>query len=219
LIQSSLDPSKRELEADSQTTQRRGSVNMIFGDLFKRTSSSNNAKKFSNSTSIVGISSLPARTQEIVAEDDVFAEPELSVIIHDVKVYNLFYIDMFRRPKPYVAFNLGGSRARTLTKDADTFADWTDDPPLQLKIFHIPGSQMEIELDVIYEGYLSNSIVGSVKIPLNPYDPPSFKDKQFEISDFASSAKVLQASKKAITEGRSLPSVVFSMHCIHCGNA
>ena len=143
-------------------------------------------------------------------------ECKLTIVLYHVKIFHLFYVDYFRAPKPYLIYRVGnGVAVRTKTIElVDGVADWSTDADVFLHIADITSSEMEIEIDVVYEGYLQDNIIATAKVPFNPYDPPSFVDKEIALDDFSKSPKGQQAAKKAQTEGRTMPSMIGSIRII-----
>lgn len=203
LVQTSVDVSKRAIHYEA-TENKSGSPSQttlsVFSIFGRHTSRENLA--------------IASSVKRNISLEDLSAEAELTIMITDLKIFNLFYLDMFRNPKPYLTFTVNGYTIKTKSKDAENHADWAADPPMQLKIFNAASSLLEIEVDLVYEGILSDNVVGTLKIPFNPHDPPTYRGKQFTITDYWKSTKASQASKRATLEGRSLPTLQLSMDCI-----
>jgi hypothetical protein len=71
---------------------------------------------------------------------------------------------------------------------------------------------MELEFDVLYEGILGDTLVTSAKIAFNPYDPPSYTDKEISFDMFFKGS--LSAAENAKNEGRSMPKLTASVRIV-----
>jgi hypothetical protein len=71
---------------------------------------------------------------------------------------------------------------------------------------------MELEFDVLYEGILGDTLVTSAKIAFNPYDPPSYTDKEINFDTFFKDSAA--SAENARNEGRSMPKLTASIRIV-----
>ncbi|RYH21519.1 hypothetical protein EON65_20500 [archaeon] len=137
-------------------------------------------------------------------------DPELYIIIKDLQVSDLFYLDYFRAPRPYFRVRVGNYSVKTSVKEgSNTSVDWLDEQHLELPIYTVSSSTLELEIALHYEGYLADNLVATLRMSFDPHSPPGFTNKRYGFSEFAEKAQT--ALQRAKTEGRSLPSLSFSM--------
>jgi hypothetical protein len=140
-------------------------------------------------------------------------DPKVSVIIHDVKLSNLFYLRWYKVPRVYMIYRVNRVACRTASKDSiEGNVDWCDDAAKILKIEELTSSQMELEFDVLYEGILGDTLVTSAKIAFNPYDPPSYTDKEISFETFFKDSSA--SAENARNEGRSMPKLTASVRIV-----
>ncbi|MFN9958752.1 MAG: C2 domain-containing protein, partial [bacterium] len=114
-----------------------------------------------------------------------------------MRAANLFYLDMLRRPSPYVVFQLGGSKVTTSTKDNDTNPDWSrDGTVLDLPVYDEPLGLVDVsehsrvsalQVSLWYRGILTDQLIARKIVPFSTFDPPNFEDQQFffDTEDFS----------------------------------
>ncbi len=193
----------------------------------KQVQRSNTMKRFASvlekgSTALLGEELSVQFLNQILQKDDEddmdgninhVHDPKVSIIIHDVKLSNMFSLNWFQTPKAYLVYRVDNVACRTAAKTCDEgFGDWTNDAPKILKIEKVDSSQMELEFDVIYEGMVADTLITSARIPFNPYDPPGAINKEIMFTEFSIHGSA--AAKKAQEESRSMPKISVSVRIV-----
>ncbi len=159
-----------------------------------------------------------SNTSEIPLYKAIDGEPFIIITFYELKLFNLFFVDMFGQPKPYFVLQyrdfLTRSRAQTMTTEMETC--WSDETLIQVPIYEVTSSTIEIVIQVYYEGYLNDHCIGQVVLAFSPYDLPAHRGKKFDITFNPHSKKVQQALTKTKTEGRDLLSLSFSTNASKC---
>jgi hypothetical protein len=143
-------------------------------------------------------------------------DPKLSILLHEVRVENLFPLHWFQAPKPFVVMRVGNYSVRTTSQDSlDGIVSWNDDAACVLKIPEIVTSQSSLVFDLVYEGYMRDSWIASAHFDFNPFDPPPvLQNKELVFTDYASTTKIAEAVQAMKEEGRSLPTITVSLRML-----
>jgi hypothetical protein len=156
------------------------------------------------------------RNGEVPLYPIIDTEPIFILTFYDSKAFNLFFIDMFALPKPYLVFKCNNFLTRTKAINSDKEADWSDQMPIQLPIDEINSSTIEVLIQIYYEGYLTHHLIGQVTLSFSPYDLPTYKNKLLDLEINENDKKVKSAMMKTLTEGRDLPILSLSNTFSHC---
>lgn len=157
-------------------------------------------------------------TSEIPLYKAIDGEPFMIITFYELKLFNLFYVDIFGQPKPYFVLHyrdfLTRSRPKTMTTEMETC--WSDETPIQVPIYEVTSSTIEIVIQIYYEGYLNDHCIGQVVLAFSPFDLPAYREKKFDIEFNPVSKKVQQAVMKTNSDGRDLPSLSLSTNVSKC---
>jgi hypothetical protein len=155
---------------------------------------------------------------EIPLYHSIDGEPFYIVTFYDLKLLNLFYVDMFGRPKPYFIVSTQSFRTKThsIEYNDENNTEWHDETPVQLPIFELNDSTIEIAIQLYYESYLTQHFIGHVVLSFSSYDLINHSNKKMEFELNMNNKKVKQAMLKSKDEGRDLPMISFSNNVSKC---
>lgn len=206
LVRSCLAPEERENDTPVKAT--------TFGLLFNRLFRSNGhgsmrdaSERFKHMDSVQNLS--PKKASGNTGSQKV-PTSVLKLIISDILMTDLFFIDSLSIPKPFLTFKYDNIELSTAVKEGIN-PNWKTEKPIEIPICSSGASSMnEVVVSLHYQGYLYDQFIGKTKINFSPFDLPNFIDQLFEF-DFEGSPKAISAAQFAKHEGRRLPKLFLTI--------